>query len=127
MLHNSMSTSIVSVFERRTMSPSASFAAENALRSAGALVQRRRILEESSKERGQNSGKLNTRSSLNELLKGSYFLAEVILVFVRWYFEYELSAAISRALWSARSASITRPFFVGPPVCKPLRIGSLRG
>jgi hypothetical protein len=68
--------------------------------------------EDAQRPGGSNSGK---RSSLDELFKGRHFLAEVIVVSVRWYLEYKLSSrAISRALWpNEKSALITRPFFVG--------------
>jgi transposase-like protein len=42
---------------------------------------------------------MSKRSSLDELFKGRHFLAEVIVVSVRWYLEYKLSSRdISRLL-----------------------------
>jgi len=34
---------------------------------------------------------MSKRSSLDELFKGRHFLAQVIVVAVRWYLEYKLS------------------------------------
>jgi hypothetical protein len=56
---------------------------------------------------------MTKRSSLDELFKDRHFLAEMIVVSVRCYLESLFSRDISRLWPSGRSASITRPFFVG--------------
>jgi transposase-like protein len=38
---------------------------------------------------------MSKRSSLDELFKGRHFLAEVIVVSVRWYLEYKLSSRVT--------------------------------
>jgi hypothetical protein len=56
-------------------------------------------VEDAQRPRGWNSGKMSKRSSLDELFKGRHFLAEVIVVSVRWYLEYKLSSRdISRLM-----------------------------
>jgi transposase-like protein len=46
------------------------------------------------------------RSSLDELFKGRHFLAEVILVSVRWYLEYKLSWRDISRLMAERGISV---------------------
>jgi transposase-like protein len=49
---------------------------------------------------------MSKRSSLDELFKGRHFLAEVIVVFVRWYLEYKLSSRDISRLMAEREISV---------------------
>jgi hypothetical protein len=55
---------------------------------------------------GWNTGKMSKRSSLDELFKGRHFLAEVIVVCVRWYLEYKLSSRDISRLMAEREISV---------------------
>ncbi len=56
-------------------------------------------VEDAQRPRGRNSGEMSKRLSLDERFKGRHFLAEVIVVSVRWYLEYKLSSRdISRLM-----------------------------
>ena len=49
---------------------------------------------------------MSKRSSLDELFKGRHFLAEVIVVSVRWYLEYKLSSRDISRLMAEREISV---------------------
>ena len=49
---------------------------------------------------------MSKRSSLDELFKGRHFLAEVIVVSVRWYLEYKLSSRDISRLLAEREISV---------------------
>jgi hypothetical protein len=63
-------------------------------------------IEDDQRPGGWNSGKMSKRSSLDELFKGRHFLAEVIVVSVRWYLEYKLSSRDISRLMAEREISI---------------------
>jgi transposase-like protein len=49
---------------------------------------------------------MSKRSSLDELFKGRRFLAEVIVVSVRWYLEYKLSSRDISRIMAERAISV---------------------
>jgi hypothetical protein len=49
---------------------------------------------------------MSKRSSLDEVFKGRHFLAEVIVVSVRWYLEYKLSSRDISRLMAEREISV---------------------
>jgi transposase-like protein len=63
-------------------------------------------LEHAQRAGGWNSDGVSKRSSLDELFKGRHFLAEVIVVSVRWYLEYKLSSRDISRLLAEREISV---------------------